>query len=340
MRRQTGSHSSQTGSLRRLLAFGIFPAIVGGLEGGGAVRVPGWMGRVGFREAKAGGRAGHLLGVLGFVGLFLLLAPSANATSLTWAGGSTGRTESAAHWSAAANWEGSTAPTASQALETLTFPHLANSECTSKTQTDTCYLTLNDLSGLSTESIQLDDADDYLLAGEGIALGSSGITAAPGIGASGYKGTFIEMPLALAASQKWSISDRSGSEIEENGVSLGGALTGSPSALNVELSDGPAFVFDNDTEVGPVTIEGANAAGEHIDNGSVFLEDGELNSSNEHPVNLSHVFFAGTGAVGSLTMNDATLELGSRTDPTEGLQASSVKLDSSTVSSSKSWAKK
>jgi hypothetical protein len=309
----------------------MFRPIVGGLERGGAMRFPERLGRTVYGGVTAGGgarRTTRVLGPIAILGLSLVLAPtvSANAASLTWAGSSPGRTESAAHWSAGANWVGDTAPTTSQALETLTFPHLTSSECTVPSPPDTCYLTLNDVGNLSAESLQLDDADDYLLAGEGIALGKGGLTASPET--SGSAGNFIEMPLRLSEPQRWRIANHSGGAVEENGVFLNGEVTGS-SPLTAELTNGSTLILDNETEVGPVTIEGPVATGEHIkENGSVLLE-GELNSTDRQAVNLRQVFFGGTGAVGPLAMNDATLDVGSETEPTEGLEAASVKLDSS-----------
>jgi hypothetical protein len=290
------------------------------------VRVPERRGGGGFGGARACGQSVHRLGVLLFVGLFLLVpAAFANASSFTWAGGSAGRTESAAHWSLEANWEGATAPMVDEAIETLSFLHLTNSECASEPPKDTCYLSLNDLSGLSVASIQLDDADDYLLAGNKITLGKGGLTASPE--ASGSAGDFIELPLQLSEPQKWSIAGRSSGAIEENGLFLGGDLTGSD-ALTTELSNRSALFLDNDTKVGPVTIEGPPSTKENIDNGVVSLEDGELNSANHQSVDLSHVFFEGTGAVGSLGTNHATLDLGNETGSAGGLEASNVELDS------------
>jgi hypothetical protein len=294
------------------------------------VRIPERLGKFGFGGPRAGGRAVRVLGLLAILGFSLVPVASANAASFTWAGGSTGRTESAAHWSAGANWEGNTAPTTSQAIETLTFPHLTNSECTSKPPTDTCYLTLNNISGLTVNSMQLDDADNYLLAGEKITLGSGGLTATPPIGTSGFAGSFMEMPLELSASQKWSIANRTGGEIGENGLLLGSEVTGEGSELTLELSNGPALILENSTEVGPVTIEGPNASGQHIANGLVLFGEGELNSADHHSVNLRNVFFAGAGAVGALTTNNSTLDVGSATDPAGSIKASSVKLDAAT----------
>ena len=289
-----------------------------------------WMSWVKLTGTQVWRGIAHAVGAVALVGLALALTPvaSANASSFTWTGGSPGDTESAAHWSAAANWEGDTAPTTSQAIETLTFPRLTNGECTSVPESDTCYLTLNDISGLTVKSMQLDDADDYLLAGEGITLGSGGLTATPAAGASGFAGAFMVTPLELGASQKWSIAGRSGGEIEENGLLMEGELTGVSSALTIELSNGPALILANSTQVGPVTIEGPSATGSNIANGVVSLDEGELNSSNREPVVLSHVFFTGTGTVGALTANHATLKVGSHTESAGALEASSVKLDS------------
>jgi hypothetical protein len=285
------------------------------------------------RSAAAGTiRRGRILATLVLAGLTLALAPAAStfAASFTWAGRSPGTTEAAAHWSSGVNWEGGVAPTASQAIETLTFPHLTNGECTSFPETDTCYATLNDLTGLSVEKMSLDDGDSYLLAGEGITLGSGGLTAAPSAGTSGLALSFMVMPLQLGASQTWSVANRGG-EIEENILLVGSEIMGAGRALTVELSNGPAIVLEkNSTEVGPVTIEGQSAAKKNIANGLAILEEGQLNSANGEPVELSHVFFAGTGALGALRTSHATLEVGSRRSPAGALEASSVKLDTET----------
>lgn len=285
------------------------------------------------RAAVVGLRLGVVLGVvLGACGAWLGSAPVAYAagSSYTWAGGSPGRTESAAHWSAAENWEGGKAPSASQAIETLTFPHLSSGLCTSEPPADTCYLTLNDLADLSVESLQLDDGDDYLLAGAGITLGSGGLTAEPSAGASGSAGAFIEMPIQLGAAQKWSVTDRGGGEMGENALLLFEELSGAEKALTLELSDGPALVLANETEVGPLTIEGGDAGGQNVANGLVLLE-GELNASDDQSVKLSHVYLEGAGAVGPLTTDHASLLVDGGAEAPGALEAASVKLDPETA---------
>jgi hypothetical protein len=275
------------------------------------------------RPGLPGARYGALvLGALAAVALWLALTPVASAsTSFIWTGGS----ESTESWSAPANWEGDTAPAASQTLTALEFPHLTSGACETRPSTDACYFSVNDLSGLSSESIRLDDSDGYLLEGEGITLGSGGITATPAA-TGGVSGTFMAVPLRLSAPQRWSIANRSGGQIEEDGLLLGEEVTGA-SPLTIELDRGPALVLENDTEVGPLKIEGPNASGEHIDNGSVIMAGGKLNATDHEPVELSRVYFEGAGTVGPLTVNDATLVVGGDTESPGGLAAASAKID-------------
>jgi Skp family chaperone for outer membrane proteins len=279
-------------------------------------------------RAWCSGRAGRALALLAAVGTGLMLASvaSASARSYTWAGRSTVSED----WSYPANWEGDEAPPAAANVGVLEFPRLTSTACTSEPATHPCYVSTNDLSGLSAESVKLDDGDSYFIEGEPLRLGADGLSAAPGSGSSEPAGDFIFMPLQLTAPQKWSITERASGAVEENGMFLVGALTG-PSALSVELSEGPALILANETEVGPLTLEGPNASGEHIDNGSVILEEAALNSADGEAVSLRHLFLAGTGAVGALTTDDSTLDIGSDTEPAEGLEASSVKLDSASV---------
>ncbi len=253
---------------------------------------------------------------------------SASQMSFTWSGTST-LTE---NWSDSANWEGNDlTPTDGEEVGSLTFPRLTSTACIDERASHPCYFSYNDLTGLSATSMQLDDGNSYFIEGEALTLGSSGLTASPASGTSGPAGDFIELPLRLGAPQKWRISDRSDGAIEENGVFLGGELSGSGRALTAELANGAALILENDTEVGPVTIEGPNAAGEHISNGSVLLEDGALNAADGQSVDLRNIFFAGIGTVGSLTTDNSTVDVGSGDEPAEGLEASTVKLDPSSA---------
>ena len=285
------------------------------------MRFPEWLGTVGFGGARAWGRAARVLGALAILGLSLVLASAAYASpmSFTWTGQST-ITED---WSAPANWVGdASVPETGEAIGTLTFPRLTNEVCEEKLGTEPCYISFNDVSGLSAESVQIDDANDYLIGGDGITIGSDGLTASPE--ATGSAGDIIEMPLHLSASQTWHIAS-GGGELGENGLLLAGGLTGSGNALTVELSDGPlVYLYENDTEVGPVTIDGAETS-KVAANGIVSFLGAKLDSSDEEPVELSHVFFAGSGAIGPLRTDSADLDVGS---PDQDIEATSVKLDS------------
>lgn len=254
-----------------------------------------------------------------------LLAPSALATSFTWSGQHAGIAESDAHWSASENWEGGTAPSGGSSIETLTFPRLTNGACTSEPPSDTCYATLNDLSGLSVESIRLDDAENYVLVGEGITLGSGGFTASPG--ASQVAGTFLAMPIALGASQNWSIGSGGGT-LEENGVAIEEPITGPGKSLTVELSKDPGLLLGSSIEVGSLTFSGANPSQAGIFNGVVDLFGANLNASNGQPVALNHIFALGAGAFGALSANAGELIVGSALYPSKGIEAKSVLLDS------------
>ena len=107
-------------------------------------------------------------------------------------------------------------------------------------------------------------------------------------------------------------------------MTIGDRVTGAGKALTVELSNGPALILGNNTEVGPVVLEGLRSEGEHIENGAILLEDSELNSIDGESVALRNIYFTGTGAVGALSTDNSTLGVGNRRYPAGSLDASSV----------------
>jgi hypothetical protein len=137
-----------------------------------------------------------VLGVLAILGLSLVLASAANATTplFTWAGAS-----SESGWLTGSNWESGTVPPTSEPVA-LDFPHLSG--C------NTCYKSENNLSGLTAESIKLDNNAEYVLSGDELTLGAGGLTASPA--SSGSSGDVLKLPVKLGASQTWSIAGRSG----------------------------------------------------------------------------------------------------------------------------------
>ncbi len=245
-------------------------------------------------------------------------AALASPASFTWSG----QSETTEDWSTSANWLGGTEPTSGEEIGALTFPRLTNEVCADGLETEPCYISYNNVSGLSAESLQLDDSEDYLIGGDEIAVGSGGLTASPE--GSGSAGDVVEVPFRLSAPQTWRVSGSGNGELGENGLLLDGDLSGSGNALTVEIGGGPLFfLVENDTEVGPVTIEGTDTS-KVAANGVVSILGAELDSADGEAVGLSHIFLAGSGALGALTTNDVDLEVGS---PDHGIEVASAKLD-------------
>lgn len=260
--------------------------------------------------------------VAGVIVLGFDSAAYASAPTATWQGAS----ELSPEWTEGANWQTGLAPSPLEELATLTFPHLSQAACATSTPSEFCYLSVNDELGLATEALQLDDGDTYFIFGNAITLGSGGIDAGPASGTSGPHGDYVETPIQLSATQTWSVTDRSGGALGENGVLWGGAITGDPSdALTIELANGPlTLLAENDTEVGPVAIKGASAA-EGIRNGIVSMGNAELNSTDAEPVALSHAWLDGFDvALGPLSTTGAYLEV-------EDIAVDSAKLDDTSL---------
>ncbi len=269
-----------------------------------------------------------LLGLVA-VGVWLALVSTAGASaqSFTWTGGSA----FTADWSSGANWAGEVAPASSTTLESLDFPQL-ESAC-AEDPTHACYESVNDLSGLTVKSMQIDDGEDYGIFGESITLGAGGLSASPTAKTDKLTFAFVETPVALDASQTWSIAGAGRNSIGENELYLGGDLTGDSSDdLKVEMSSGGTLDLGGEDEVGPVAIEGAEPGEPGGVNGLVGLFGGKLNSSDREPVSLSHVFFYGAGMVGPLTSTGAELDIASGESSGEGtLEAASATLDSASL---------
>jgi len=243
--------------------------------------------------------------------------------SFTWSGSSAVVSESSFDWSLGANWLGEETPTSDEAVRTLTFPRLG-SACEAERPADACYDSYNDVSGLSAEALRLDNANDYEIAGDRISIGSGGLTASPASGPVGPAGDVIAAPLQLSSSQTWNLSGR-GSISEEAGLLMAGDVEGAGSALEIGLSEEPVlYLAENDVEVGPLTIDGADAAEPGVFNGVVGLLNGSLNATDGQPVYLGHLFLTGSGAVGRLTTSGAELDVG---DPAGGIEAAGATFD-------------
>jgi Bacterial Ig-like domain (group 3) len=248
---------------------------------------------------------------------------AAAATSFQWTG--TGA-QSNPNWSSAGNWASDTAPAPSSTVEALDFPPVSGSACE---QSGFC-LSHNDLTGLTVESMQIDDATDYGIYGEEITLGSGGLTAAASTVTSEPTLAELELPIALSAAQNWSIGGKDEAPI--NDLLVDGGVNGSPTdALSVGISGLGEIDFASDNEVGPFEAHGTEPSLPGILNGVLGLYGGGLNASDGEPVTLKNLFFYGAGSVGALSTEDAEmyLAIGGAPDAPEGiLEAVSATFDS------------
>jgi hypothetical protein len=225
-----------------------------------------------------------------YVAANLTPLPAADAApQFVWAGEAV---DGSPEWSLGSNWAGRTAPSAPGPVA-LEFPRLAGSGC------GACYTSKNDLSGLTAESLRIDDGDKYILSGDALRLGVGGLVATPSIGSSGQAGDIFSMPLELAAAQSWSISGRGEGEPGENGVLLADGVTGAGSNLTVGLAHDAALILGGDSEVGSVAVNGAH--------GAIAMLEGKLNATDGAGVAVNGVIFSGAGAVGPLTSTGAVV---------------------------------
>jgi hypothetical protein len=236
-----------------------------------------------------------------------LLPGAAAASSFTWSGGAV-----SSNWSVASNWEGGAAPASNSTIEALEFPRLANAECTAIEPALTCYVSHNNLSGLTVNSMQVDDGEEYLIFGEGITLGNGGLSAAPTSETSELTLAAVFLPITLAGSQTWNVAGVSGGglkNIGKNQIYLGEGIKGASDALTVNLGEGGGLDLGGENEVGAVSIDGAKAGAAGFENGIFGLFGGHLNSVDGNAVNVNDVYFYGAGRVGALTSTDAELEV-------------------------------
>jgi hypothetical protein len=243
------------------------------------------------------------------------LAPAANAADFSWNGEGSA---SANTWSNGANWTGGTAPAASSSIGALAFPVLNRSACNPEPPTEACFTAVNDLTGLSVNELQIDDADAYSLSGDGFTLGSGGLSTTNFAGSGGF--ATIATPITLGADQTWNIS---GSVSGGDGVNVRGALSGSSAALTVNLTQSALFDIGGftpsatDNEVGNVQVQSTS-------NGSFWL-DAPLNASDGHSLIVQGVTFYPSGAsVGALEVLSSTTKLGWRASEATTLAATSA----------------
>ncbi len=274
-----------------------------------------------------GCRSGYRVLVFGFLvcAVLLVSVPVASAsTTFKWSGmaaqGSSG-------WANAQNWEGNSTPSSLEPV-TLEFPQLSSPACTASPQVDTCYESENNLSGLDVESLDVEDSEPYVIAGEPITLGGGGINVAPATNTTEQTGSIMAMPVKLGAQQTWNIAGQSSdTAIDGNQFVLLEEVSGSNQPLNVNLSDGGGLVLVNEDEVGPLSFEGANSSRSGVLNGVVELLGAQLNALDHQPVSLNHIFMIGTGATGPLTTDSASIVVVPGEEKVERLEVQDATFD-------------
>ena len=226
-------------------------------------------------------------------------------TTFTWTGATPASGgAAAADWSQATNWSQGIAP--SGAVSALVFPALSGSGCTSTPPTDVCSTTVDNVAGLSTGSLSIAAAADWVFAGDGagdpLTIGSGGLAVTPG---SGLVAT-LDMPIKLSAPQAWTLGNGSSSA----DLTLGQGVSGTNDALHVNLAGASSVLFAGPVDVGSVTITGSAAAGPLV-SGLVSI-DSSLNG-NSHAsvaVNDATLFSSGLTTIGPLTSTGGAVIVG------------------------------
>jgi len=248
-----------------------------------------------------------------------LLPSIASAANYTWSGEGLAAAPS---WSNAANWSGGSAPPASSSIGTLSFPTLVpplpDSDCFGASPLDACYHSVNDLSGLSVNQLQIAGLGaSYTISGQGLTLGSGGLaftaSGGPSVGAE------IAMPLTLGASQTWEIGGVHG---ESADLQMSSQLSGESANLTIDLNNLRELTLGElhsptqaDDELGNVVINGAaEETGGVVHRTPVELQ-ARLNTTDGHSLTV-HNADLGVDGTGPLTVTNSTVGLdGSATGP-------------------------
>jgi len=227
-----------------------------------------------------------------------LHAATASATNFTWRAGGTG----AATWSNGSNWVGEVAPPPSSTIGTLTFPLLS-----ATTNTD------NDLSGLTIESLVVNDTNGYGISGESLTLGSGGLSITGEENTAHFNSATITAPIVLAGNQAWDISSVSGHP--KQAVGIGGGLTGASADLTVNMAapdssltlGGPSHeATANDDEIGNTSVKGEGAA-----SGDDLSLETNFNSSDGHTLSVEGVVLQSAASIGPLEAVNSIVETSS-----------------------------
>jgi hypothetical protein len=210
------------------------------------------------------------------------------------------------------------APAPSSSIGTLTFPVLAAGHCTAASP-NARWSSVNDISGLSVNQLQLNTGvvlgnaetfwDYYSLSGEGITLGSGGLSASSPTNATLPRPFYLKLPITLGASQTWSLTGPAGGV--GGNVSTEG-LAGSSADLTVNLSDGSGLYLQGDNEVGNVSVTAGDTGGGTINFLGAAGHLAQLDASDGHNLTVgSGIDLAETNtALGGLVSAGGIISVG------------------------------
>jgi len=246
-------------------------------------------------------------------------APAWASGSFTWTGAST-----SPDWSNSSNWSGGT-PGGS--VSSLIFPAtLTGATCPS----DTCYAGTDDVSGLTTDGVTIDDGTGYDVDGsDPLGLGANGIDATTA--ASNVDASTLAMPIALSSSQNWSID---GGASGAGYLVLTGGVSGPGDTLGIGLENAGYLDFDDgsDNEVGAIAATGDDPSQTGLNsynNGALELGAGaKLNEGGGNAIRLTHAALFGEGEAGSVTSDGGVVTAG---DPLGTLTLAGLTLDSASA---------
>ena len=243
---------------------------------------------------------------------WLLLAATASAADYKWSGEGLATAPS---WSNPCQLVGSSAPPASTSIGTLSFPTSAaappDNDCFGASPLDACYHSVNDLSGLSVNQLQIaGQGASYTISGQGLTLGSGGLaftaSGGPGVAAD------IATPLTLSASQTWNISSSTG---ESPDLQVSGQLSGESSNLTVYLNSLRDLILGElhsstqvDDELGDVVINGVAVETDGVTHRTPVELEASVNTTDGHTLTVHNAELS-VGGTGSLTVTNSTVGL-------------------------------
>jgi hypothetical protein len=177
-----------------------------------------------------------------------------------WTGASTSE-----DWSSGANWAGNSPPApggsgAAGTVGTLSFPGLASGACSGNLPTVSCYDSVNDLSGLSANGLDINSG--YSISGNPITLGAAGLTI-PSPSGDGEPPS-LSLPITLGAPQTWGV--------DQGPVVFNDQISGNQS-LSLNFNDG-SIEPSSSMEVG--RLGGAGEGGFYLD-GDTAVNSTDLN---------------------------------------------------------------